>query len=163
MEGDLGSAYNHAIRDRVCGEWICVSDMDTCIFDSRIPTIISRHVHQRPETGIFTCYTNRIGVDRNGFSPQLLEGCENDSIAWHAAKAREMASLPDSVRSCDRPIAGFLMVFHYDTWERAGGFDKGIFVDGKFSKRVLEMGKPILVMENVYVFHHYRDGATSRK
>ena len=50
-------------------------------------------------------------------------------------------------------VAGMMMVFNKDTWEKVGGFPENrIDYDIEFSKLITKKG----IMEGIYVFHDYR-------
>jgi GT2 family glycosyltransferase len=57
-------------------------------------------------------------------------------------------------------ISGHLMGFSRKTWEEVGGFseisNEILKVDNRFSKKILNAGKKILIMEGLYAFHYYR-------
>lgn len=153
--GDLGYGYNEHIADKhKMSDWLCVMDMDTCILNNKIPLKLYEYTKQYKDAGILTAYTNRIG----GHKTQLFnsELSENDSILYHKEITDKLLQLPNRVKTINQPISGFFMLFKYSTFEEVGGFENGIFVDGKFSEKVLKTGKHILLMENIYVFHYYR-------
>lgn len=153
--GDLGKGYNDHIKGKYSpNDWLCVMDMDTCILNNKIPYKLYEYTKQYKDAGILTAYTNRIG----GHQTQLFgsELSENYSILYHKEITDELIQFPNQVNIINQPISGFFMLFKYSTFEEVGGFDNGIFVDGKFSEKVLKIGKQILLMQNIYVFHYYR-------
>jgi GT2 family glycosyltransferase len=153
--GNLGYGYNEHITGKYFPEdWICCMDFDTMILNNSILEKIYDYTKKYDHAGILTGYTNRIG----GHQTQLLNNRVNESnnIIEHKYIADKMIKLPDSIKIINKPISGFFMLFKYKTFLDVGGFDDGIFVDGKFSQKVLEKGHQIMLMENIYIFHYYR-------
>lgn len=163
---DLGRAYNYAFKDvwedyYDNEHWLCVRDMDTLFLTPDAPNIIQAYVEKYPDTGIFTCYTNRISLASKA---QLFNGVidADDRISGHIKKAELLKNkyLPTlSATEIDTPISGFLMVINCRVWDKLDGFKEGagcLGIDNDFSQRVLEAGYKILRMNSIYVWHTYR-------
>jgi GT2 family glycosyltransferase len=155
FEKDLGDAYNH-----YCSlipnpdDWICVTDHDTLFL---LPTTIPRikkYIELYPNTGIFTCYTNRVGSKKQCYGHELSE---NPNILYHRDIAKKLEDTQEfNIAHIAGTISGFLMVFKKSTWEYLR-FRNGILkVDTDFSIKALRHNFTISLMKSVYVFHYYR-------
>ncbi len=158
FEHDLGKAYNDSINKIPSSEaWICLLDLDSCFLVPDIGHQLKEIITAYPNTGLFSCRTNRVGQKR-----QCLHGVISDDpnilnhrkIALQLSKERRL-----DVSPIENPISGHLMLFKKSTWESVGGFpeNRGILsVDNTFSNRIVRKGYNILMMEGVYLFHFYR-------
>lgn len=159
---DLGLAYNQSISC-LPDDWICVKDYDVCLPLPNTLAYIIEYTLRFPDTGIFTCYTNRLHpLAKN----QLLNGVDDDfNYLSHYNKALRQTEKLFEVTELNKHISGFLMVFHKSTWNEIK-FPEGIGclgVDNYFSDRVLKSGRKILRMNGVYVFHAYRPNGIKDK
>jgi len=153
-KGNLGQAYNQEIERLPHDHWVCIMDMDVCVLNNKIPEKMYEYIEQFYMIDIFTCYTNRIG----GYRTQLYKNelSENSDIKYHKELTDLLIKKPNTIKHLTFPISGFCMLFKVRTWFDLGGFEDGIFVDGKFSQKALHSGKKIALMENIYLFHYYR-------
>lgn len=160
----LGVAYNQAIeifhsRAKFHGgsNFIVVMDHDAMFLTPDAIKIIEGYTEKWPDTGIFTCYTNRLHPDSKG---QLLGPMsENDSIRDWITVAEKQKSKGFHVTEINHSIGGFLMVINMGAWFRIGGFNpdkKCLGVDNDFSDRILKAGYKILRMDSIVVWHSYR-------
>jgi len=157
FEKRLGRAYNDYIQlvpnD---DDWICLVDADVMFLTPDFGHQLQEIINLYPDTGLFTCYTNRVGTLEQCWTNQISE---NSDIKYHKMLAtqlqRERRLL---VKPLKKIISGHLMLFKKSTWKHIGGFRTvGILaVDNYFSKAVLNLNMPILLMEGVYVLHYYR-------
>jgi len=154
---DLGKAYNDYMallpnQD----DWACLTDGDTMFlmpdYGHQIQQIIDLH----PDTGLFTCLTNRVGC---------LEQCYNRHISnerdilKHKRIASDCYARKHQVKQLHGIISGHCMIVQKKTWEEVGKFPEGIgilSVDNGFSQKILDHKKKILLMEGVYLLHYYR-------
>jgi len=155
---DLGRAYNEACVLIPDGDWICLMDIDTMFLTPDAPQMMAKYVELYPQTGVFTCFTNRISHLAH---EQLLfnQVSDNDSILHHieiATKQRNL--LPQSTIIRRGEISGYLLLFNKETWKE-NKFDEGIgclAVDTFWSRRIIRMGKDIRRMDAIYLWHSYR-------
>lgn len=156
-EKNLGKAYNDAVSLLPDGDWACVTDYDTMFLTPDCGKILHDYVNLYPETGIFTCLTNRIHPLAHF---QLLNGVvsDNPNIREHVRIANEQKKALYQVKEVKTQISGFLMMFSRETWVKNPFPENGkcLGVDNFFSKSVLDSGKTIQVMQGLYVFHLYR-------
>lgn len=155
---DLGKAYNRACELIPDGDWICLMDIDAMFLTPDAPAMMQRYVDLYPQTGVFTCLTNR--VSHLAFE-QLYEGhpSSEDSILVHIGIAtRQRNLLPQSTIIRRGEISGYLILFSKETWQQ-NKFDEGIgclAVDTFWSRRIIQMGKDIRRMDAIYIWHTYR-------
>lgn len=152
---NLGKAYNDAMKLIGEDDWMCFTDNDVLFLTPDAMNIISSYIKTYPNTGIFTCYTNRIA---NG--QQLLNGkvSEDDSIRNHIHLAEKQKTFLYRVTPINGIISGFLMVISKRTWNQIK-FDEigqSLKVDNLYSKKILISGKKIYRMDGLYCFHTYR-------
>ena len=149
---NLGKAYNEAMS-KLDG-WVLIKDYDILILLPETIRQIEHYTTIYPETGLFTCYTNRIAN-----SEQLLNGMDNnDSIRHHMKLARQQQSELYTVTELTKPVSGMLMVIHTDTWNEIK-FSEDLLclgVDNDYHNRLKEAGKSVLRMNGIYVWHTYR-------
>jgi GT2 family glycosyltransferase len=157
LDKNLGRAYNLAASRVPETDWICVIDYDVMFLTPDAVKIMHEYVMTYSNTGIFTCYTNRIHPLAKD---QLLGGqvSENDSIKHHQAIAKAQSIYTPEVTNINHVISGFLMLFSKSTWNKIKFREDGLClgVDNAFSKDVLNTGRNILRMEGLYVWHSYR-------
>lgn len=156
LEKKLGKAYN-----QYCNlvpnddDWICLTDGDTMFLTPEFGYQLQMAINLKPNTGLFTCYTNRVGNLEQTF-PGMYE--EKDIIK-HRIKAIEIQNNNfGKFKMCKGVISGHLLLFRKDIWKRAGGFhEEGILkVDNLFSQAIHNLKLPIYLIEWVYILHYYR-------
>lgn len=157
IEKNLGKAYNEAMAVIPKGDWACLIDHDVVFL---LPDQI-KHLHDYvglfPDTGIFTCLTNRLHPAAND---QLLGGqvTNNPNIDHHINRAEKQKRHLYQVTEINHHISGFLMMISKSTWNNIKFTEdkKCLGVDNEFSDAVLDSGRNILRMDGIYVFHQYR-------
>lgn len=158
VTGDLGQAYNQYMELLPTEEdWAVLTDGDTSWLMPKYGHQIQEIINQQPETGIFTCLTNRVGSTeqcyRNRISP------ERDMLKHKIIALDCDASARLKVKEIRNIISGHCMVVQKKTWLDVGKFDENIgilAVDNMFSRKILDKGYKILLMEGVYLWHYYR-------
>lgn len=158
-DGDLGKAYNYYARLVENPEdWICFIDADAMIglipkYGHHLQEIINKY----PDTGLFTTYTNRVGCLEQCYNGIISE---NSNILYHKQLAKDLVVRNNGkVKEINKVISGMIMIFKKSTFDRVGGFPEtgGILaIDNKFSKRILNNGLKIRLIESMYLFHFYR-------
>lgn len=154
---NLGRVYNLAFEDVEERDWVCLIDHDVMFLTPDAIKIMHEYTKSLPDTGIFTCYTNRVhplAVD------QLLDGkvSENTCIKYHSERAYNQKRFGITVTEIDHVISGFLMLISKRTWNQIKFSENGkcLGVDNDYSAKVLDAGKKIYRMDSVYVWHTYR-------
>jgi len=147
---NIGKAYNDFMELLKPEDWAAFSDLDTCFITRKQPNFIEQAISEYPDTGMFVCYTNRLGNQ-----DQLLNIQDfNTDINYHIKIAKEQQELPFSVRPLIGLPSGMLMVIKKATWEKVGRFVDGFLgVDNNYGFRLLHNGYKILLIENLYLFH----------
>ncbi len=155
---NLGRAYNNAFRNCPDGDWLCVMDWDVLLLTHDAVQLMTEYTVKYPDTGIFTCYTNRI---HSGAKDQLLNGVvsEDTDIRNHikvAENIRDDGAI--SVTEINHHISGMLMLISKSTWKEINFSEdkRCLGVDNEYSDKILLAGKRILRMNMIYVFHIYR-------
>jgi len=156
FEKDLGKAYNEEFEKvKDDNDWVALGDGDSHFFTD-FGRQIRAHILARPHAGMFTCLTNRVGNKQQCYGGVCSE---NSDYLYHArlAKRLEVANR-GLVKESTRIISGILMVVQKKTWKEVGGFhEHGILkVDNIFSKKLLDRGKKIYIMQDIYMIHYYR-------
>lgn len=165
LEKNLARAYNDYCRlVPLDQDWIALVDADTMFlrpdFGHQIQEVINLH----PQTGLFTCYTNRVGNKHQRY-PEMWNVRDilvHRKVATDIQKKHRTHVIPMT-----GVISGHLMIFQKKTWKDAGGFNENrqiLGVDNDFSRKILSMGKKILLMSGVYMLHYYRmeEGRTEK-
>lgn len=152
---DLGLAYNQAMSLIPDGDWACITDYDVLPLTPDFGQIVEEYTKKYPDTGIFTCRTNRIGnPDQQMFGDSIT----NPNILFHFNTAEEAKAKLFQSTEIKAPISGFLMVIKKDTWNKIK-FPEGrgcLGVDNLFSNAIARAGMKILLMDSIYVWHTYR-------
>ena len=156
---NLGKAYNYyASLVKNPEDWICFIDADAMIglvpeYGHRLEEYISMY----PDTGLFTCLTNRVGT---------LEQCYNNTISEdpnilnHKKIAVELATKNHGkVTQLNKVVSGMMFLIKKSVFDSVGGFPEDgriLGVDNKICEKILEKNLKILVIESIYLFHFYR-------
>lgn len=158
IQKDFGKAYNeYANLVTNPEDWICFVDGDSQFLTSNFGHQIEEYVSVYPDTGIFTCYTNRVGNLEQCYNNRINEDSNilnHKRIALQLQKEKRL-----HVKELTKPISGMLMVIRKSVWDKINGSpeEKGILgIDNHISQRVLNEGLKIRLMEAVYLFHFYR-------
>lgn len=154
---NLGRAYNEAMQMIPDGEWACLCDLDTCFLSPDAGTVLHEYVKRFPDTGLFTCYTNRV---HELAVEQLYAGRISDNLDMrhHHEIAEVQKKHLYSVTPIDHPISGYLMMVKKEVWKETK-FMEGhgcLGVDNFFSAAILAKGLKILRMDGLYLWHSYR-------
>lgn len=153
---NLGRAYNLTMQLYPESAWICLLDYDAMFLTPDAISHIEEYTDKYPDTGIFTCFTNRLHPDSKG---QLLGSMSEDTdIRHHIDLAEKQKRELYKVTEIDHPIGGFCMVINKATWKRTkfNESKKCLGVDNDFSRAILEAGGNIRRMDGIYAFHQYR-------
>lgn len=156
IEKNLGKAYNEEFKRAKPGEWLCLMDYDSCFLDPSFYSRMTDHIKARPDTGIFTCYTNRVGRHDQCFNGDISRN--GDIVYWRKIARNVSIENKGQVKEVDKELSGFCMLIKKGTWLEVGGFKekKILGIDNYFSWDVMASGKKILLMCDVFAFHYYR-------
>ena len=154
---DLGQAYNEEMRRIPDGHWACLMDYDTMFLTPDCGKILYIYADSFPDTGLFTCYTNRIHPKA---TDQLIDGVidENLDLGHHVNKAYNQKAELFKVTELDHEVSGFCMMISKATWneQKFGEFGRCLGVDNEYCWALFEKGKKIRRMDGLYVLHMYR-------
>jgi hypothetical protein len=165
---NIGKAINDLIRPMPEQDWICLRDVDT------IPVYHEKFFEQCENianSGNFDlvgCITNRVGLERQLYKREFSD---NSDILHHRAIAEELYQQHGSnVSIIHSGIAGLMMLFSKELWNRVGGFEEGYIVhpsgkyfDAEFCLKVRGKGGKIGVADGIYLFHFYRFNSENPK
>lgn len=156
IDGNYGAACNQYMQLLPSDEdWGCIIDGDTCFLTSDWGHQIQEIIDREPDTGLFTCITNRVGNLKQCYQ----EIISNDpNILYHIEIAEELSKEQRHTTNwLYNVISGHLMLVKKKTWKEIGGFKDGVLgVDNDFSRKILHNGHNIVLMEGLYLFHKYR-------
>jgi len=160
IDKNLGAAYNQAMRELPNDDdWCAIMDYDTMFLHPFFAKQISDIIHKYPDTGMFTCVTNRTGNIRQRFAGIISE---NGDIRHHRRIAEKLYNQSYlHINELNRTISGYLMVIQKKTWNKIKFRERQdstniLGVDIDFGKSLLAAGKKIILMKGVYIFHYYR-------
>ena len=155
LEGDLGKAYNDYCELVPDDSWILLRDEDTMVLTPKHLHIVSEYINKFPDTGIFTCYTNRVHHLNKSV---LWEGkpSRNFNLLYWYEQSKKATENKYRFKEIKKVISGYYMLFSKATWEKVK-FESGMLgVDNKFSQGVLDLGMSIKLMKSVLCVHYYR-------
>lgn len=144
-------------------DWVCILDGDTMFMYSDFGHKIQRFIDLYPDTGLFTCVSNRCHYHCQQ-SGDIAFSEEN--IVWHRRYAEQLFNEKGfAVKEVQRRIAGHMMIIRKGTWSRirnevlsaVTAQGKQILgVDTKISNAMVRNGLKIRIMEGFYLFHFLR-------
>ncbi len=149
------------------GDWVALTDGDILFFPGNFGHIIQNHIIKHPETGMFTCYTNRIKNEYQLFSRKAWK---IDSLKYHfKIDKTQRENRKGQSRTVKAKLGGMMMVIKKAVWEdireelasRCRGY-KLVIVDNTICDVLIEKGYQLRIMEDPYVLH-YRRFAESNK
>lgn len=150
LDKNIGQAYNDYMDLIKPQDYAVFTDLDVCFLTREQGDLIERAIKEYPDTGLFTCYTNRLGSKDNLLNIKDY----NTDIAYHVRIAREQQELPFSVRPFKGLPGGFLMVIKKEVYLKVGRFLDGFLgLDNNYAFRLLHKGYKIRLIESLYVFH----------
>lgn len=162
-EKNIGKSYNSSMELVSDEDYICFIDADACFtthfFGKQLEDIVEKY----PESGFFTCYTNRVGCPW-----QIYGDSKSNDISYHREVGKNLYdNFYDSVTQIVDPVnalSGVLILISKKLWMDIGGFEeKGMLgIDNEFYFKAISQNKIIYRMDGVYVYHWYRGGDFSR-
>lgn len=151
---NLGRAYNEFMQMLPEGGWGILLDHDAMFTYPEWHRQIVAHIKAHPEA-CFVPRTNRIKCP---YMRYVLSN-DTDDIAFHRRVGETLANSPhktDDV-SKEREPAGLCMVISKAAWQKVGGFPQGLhYCDRMFWLSIKQVGIPIFLMHDVYVYHWHR-------
>lgn len=157
LDKNLGRAYNDAFAREADEDWVCLIDRDVCFLSPNSIPIMYEYVKRWPDTGIFTCYCNRV---HELAKDQLFYGypSPNDSVKEWELLAEEQEEQSLTVTEINHVISGYLMLVSKKTWNEIKFMEDGncLGVDNWYSHQILSTGKKIYRMDRLIVWHSYR-------
>ncbi len=156
LDGNLGAAYNQYMQLLPFDDdWMCFTDLDVCFLSPDPHIHIQELIDLHPDTGMFTCLTNRVGSLGQCYKGAISK---DSDVVNHTKIAYDLSvNQRHNTSWVYNVISGHLMVIKKKTWFEVGGAKDGLLgVDNDISRKVLGNGHNIVLMEGLYVFHKYR-------
>lgn len=160
---NIGNAINDIVKLLPEQDWICLRDIDT------IPLYHEKFFEQCENIAnsgsydLVGCITNRLGLERQLYKRQFSD--ESDILEHRKIAIELYNSFGSSVSTVHSGIAGLMMLFSKDLWNRVGGFEEGYivhpngkFFDSEFCMKARAKGAKLGVADGIYLFHFYRFG-----
>jgi GT2 family glycosyltransferase len=128
-------------------------DHDVFLANKNWHSILQEAIKNKPDAGLFTCMTNRIGnaqqKDKNAPA--------GDDIMEHIHYAEKFAEREPYIEAT-RPISGVIMLTSKTAWSKTGGFLKGriLGVDTRYYGDIARANYKVYILNNLYVYHRYR-------
>ena len=160
---DLGFAYNTFMEMIGEDDWACFLDHDAMFTTSDWYHQLEEIIESKPDAGLFTCNTNRIG---NPHQKPFNIHQDNHDIRFHRKVGSDIQRSRRLVLrdvTDGQLISGVMLLLSKKTWKACGGFKAGFLsVDNDIHSKVKSLGKKVYIMDGVYVYHWYRfTGGTS--
>lgn len=155
QSGNIGRALNEFCAMVPDGDWICLRDQDTLLFDGS-GGLIEDIVSENKQYALIGSMTNRLAAP-----DQLVKGMfDEENITKHKQVFLDLFSF--IVSPVSHVLAGVFMLFPKATWEMVGGFtEKSIHFDKIFTTDVRRKGGKVGLATGLYVFHLYRWGKSN--
>ncbi len=138
-------------------DWGCLMDLDTFLPVSDVGHQLEEIIKKYPDVGLFTAITNRVGLKEQCYGGNI----DNDPniLNWKRVAVQLQQTKRLELRDINHPISGYFMLVKKSVWKKVGMFPevgKILAIDNSFSKRILDAGYEIKLMEGVFIFHFYR-------
>lgn len=154
---NIGSYYNEFMKLLPdSNDYGCFMDGDACFTTSDFGSIIESHVANKPDVGLWTCLTNRVGCPY-----QVLRGIEDSNdMKYHRNIGKKLAQknqLKTYQINYLQPLSGMFILLKKKYWEKCNGFrEKDLFGVDNYIHMDLNDICEIRMMLDLYVFHWYR-------
>lgn len=154
-------AYIQTITDP--NDWACIKDGDTMYMYSDFGHKLQEYINRYPDTGLFTCVTNRCHYECQMVNEDLMD--VNSIIIHHRVAQSVFKENGYQVKEVNRRVAGHLLMIKKSTWmairievQRMVKLQqKNILgVDTKISNAILAKGLKIRIMKGFYILHFLR-------
>ena len=113
---NIGQYYNNFMKllpEEI--DYACFTDADTCFTTSNYGKIIENQINNNPNTGLWTCLTNRIGCPY-----QKLHGIkDSNDIKYHRMVGSKIYNANKSMSykiNNLQPLSGFFFIIQKNTW-----------------------------------------------
>jgi len=174
IDKNLIIAYNSFMELLPDEGWALFRDSDTLFLDSFYGEVFERAIRNNPDTGCFTCLTNRIGNKK-----QLHNEYSGDDIAIHRTISdklkkhnyntyEQLSFRPEKSEA----LSGMVILLSKKAWKEIGGFKKSTLsnhsprdknlnilgVDNQLHKDLNNKRIPLTLIKEMYLYHWYRGG-----
>lgn len=155
LDGDLGAAYNRAMRLVADDDWVLFMDHDMMLTTREWYRQVIEAIAFKPDAGAFVAMTNRIAAPW-----QQIGASENHDVAHHrrfgAERLKSARTLLDITDT--KGFGGVLFAVSKAAWARVGGFPEGgmLCVDHGLHFALRDAGYRIYLLESLYCYHWRR-------
>lgn len=162
FEGKLFEAYDmYMSLIEEADDWVIMMDGDTLFFQPNFGHILKDYFDRYPDTGMFVCFTNRIGNKDQQYSPDIST-VESIRLQYLLAEFLNQ-NHHGEVTELQSPTSGFMMAIQQKTWKKireelkVKTMDNFLLrVDRMIASLLLEKKIPIKRMDGFYMLHYYR-------
>lgn len=156
--GSLAKAYDkYAALVTDQNDWMVFQDRDVMYLTPDYFKIIKETIKENPKVSLFTCITNRVG---NVLQQYNGECSDNPDMLYHEEIASKVAKENRTqVVLTNHVISGMVMIIQKKVWDLIGGAGNrpGILgVDNAISRKIINAGMKVGIMQGLYVLHYYR-------
>lgn len=144
-------------------DWLCIRDGDTMFLQPDYGHIIKEYIDKYPDTGLFTCITNRCHYACQRLNREVME--VTNIVSHHIIANEVYCKNRLKISQVKRRIAGHLMIIKKSTWMKIRKEvqrkvirqnKKILGVDTKISNAMIKHNFPIRIMLGLYIFHYMR-------
>lgn len=150
LDANLGRAYNEEMERLPDGDWAIFLDHDAMPMTRFWFAQFDEAIAFRPDAGAFAVVTNRIA------SPWQRAGDpDSNDIARHRRFGAEQAKIRTLLDISEtKGFGGVMFAVSKEAWRAAGGFAEGLgCVDHSLHFALRRIGRPVFLIEGLYVFH----------
>lgn len=162
LKRNLGATYNSFMAMLPDGDWACFLDHDAMFTTSdwypQLESIVNELPETKPEAGILTACTNRIGNDEQIiFRKSSREALDHDIRFHRAIGKKRQDDFGLSLREAHNHISGVVILISKTVWAKTSGFKDGFLgVDIDIDRQIRSIGYKTYIMDGVYCYHYYR-------
>lgn len=155
IEKNFGKVINEYCALVPLGDWIAISDGDTCKLLPDWGKHISDIADEGEELGYYLigCMTNRL---RQNYQVAFGMFDRHDMKDHYAVALSNRQAYHTQITPIKAPIAGFFMLFPQWVWEKYRFQEGTECFDTIFSNRILNHGGKIGLAKGLYLYHAYR-------
>jgi hypothetical protein len=162
LDKNIGEYYNSFMECLPSDtDFACFIDGDVSFTTNNFGTQIESIIKRYSDGKFFTCYTNRVGFQRQIFPGVNIHSNDMEYHRFIGKKIQE--SFWDecedlSYLQLNELISGMLLLIRKDLWKSVGGFlNKGMLgVDNDFHLKCILNKEKLYLMKGIYVYHWYR-------
>lgn len=153
LSKNLGEQYNYECNHTE-KNYIAFLDGDAMFLCSDWGHKLEQVIKDNPDGDIFGCTTNRLRHTHQLFENRISE--ETDIMEHKRISDLLWRNCGTSCIDTELPLAGVLLLFRKEVWNKIKFKDGIIAVDKMFCNEAVEAGYKLKIMSGIYVLHFYR-------